>query len=108
VATAVGVEVVAAGEGLAADEIFGAICAPGLWLFGFDSLSSPLEWGRGRGPCRSSVCPEVIAAVVWLLGAEVVVAAAVVGDEPPKACRLAGPPMWGLFIPAGVELEFRL
>jgi hypothetical protein len=23
-----------------------------------------LEWGRGRGPCRSSVCPEVIAAAV--------------------------------------------
>jgi hypothetical protein len=46
--TAVGAEVVAAGEGLVADEIVGAICVPGLWLFGFDSLSSPLEWGRGR------------------------------------------------------------
>jgi hypothetical protein len=45
--TAVGAEVVAAGEGLVADEIVGAICAPGLRLFGFDSLSSPLEWGRG-------------------------------------------------------------
>jgi hypothetical protein len=32
-----------------------------LRLFGFDSLSSPLEWRCGRGPCRSSVCPEVIA-----------------------------------------------
>jgi hypothetical protein len=108
VATVVGAEVVAAGEGLVADEIVGAICAPGLRLFGFDSLSSPLEWGRGRGPCRNSVCPKVIAAVVWPPGAEVVAAAAVVGGESPGACRPAGPPMWRLFIPAGVEPEFRL
>jgi hypothetical protein len=47
-------------------------------------MSSPLEWGRGRGPCRSSVCPEVIAAVVWPSGAEVVVTAAGAGGgEPP-------------------------
>jgi hypothetical protein len=82
--TAVGAKVVAAGEGLVADEIVGAICAPALRLFGFDSLSSPLEWGRGREPCRSSVFPEVIAAAVWPPGAEVVVAAAGVGGgEPP-------------------------
>jgi hypothetical protein len=35
-----------------------------LRLFGFDGLSSPLMWGRGRGPFHSSVCPEVIAAAV--------------------------------------------
>jgi hypothetical protein len=96
VAAVVGAEVVAAGEGLVADEIVGAICAPGLRLFDFDSLSSPLEWGRGRGPCRSSVCPEVIAAAVWPPGTKVVVAAAVVGGESPGACRPAGPPMWGV------------
>jgi hypothetical protein len=81
---AVGAEVVAAGEVLDADEISATIRAPGLRLFGFDSLSSPLEWGRGRGPCRSSVCPEVVAAAVWPPGAEVVVAAAGAGvGEPP-------------------------
>jgi hypothetical protein len=32
--------------------------------FGFDGLSSPLVWGRGRGPFHNSVCPEVIAAAV--------------------------------------------
>jgi hypothetical protein len=35
-----------------------------LRLFGFNGLSSPLVWGRGRGPFHSSVCPEVITAVV--------------------------------------------
>jgi hypothetical protein len=35
-----------------------------LRLFGFDSLSSPPEWGRGRGPCHSNVYPEVIAAAI--------------------------------------------
>jgi hypothetical protein len=55
-----------------------------LRLYGLGSLSSPLEWGCGRGPCRSSVCPEVIAAAVWPPGAEVVVAAAGAGGgEPP-------------------------
>jgi hypothetical protein len=55
-----------------------------LRLHGLGSLSSPLEWGRGRGPCRSSVYPEVIAAAIWPPGAEVVVAVAGVGGgEPP-------------------------
>jgi hypothetical protein len=81
----VGAEVVAAGEVLVTDEITAAIRAPGLRLFGFDSLSSPLERGRGRGPCRSSICPEVIAAAVWPPGAGLVVAVAGAGgSEPPR------------------------
>jgi hypothetical protein len=83
-AAVVGAEVVAAREVLVTDEIAAAIRAPGLRLFGIDSLSSPLEWGRGRGPWRSSVCHEVIAAAVWPPGAGVVVAAAGAGGgEPP-------------------------
>jgi hypothetical protein len=35
-----------------------------LRLFGFDGLSSPLVWGRERGPFSGSVCPEAIAAAV--------------------------------------------
>jgi hypothetical protein len=54
-----------------------------LRLHGLGSLSSPLEWGRGRGPCRSSVYPEVIAAAVWPPRAEVVVAAAGAGGCAP-------------------------
>jgi hypothetical protein len=108
VAAVVGAEVVAAREGFSADEIVSTICALGLRLFVFDCLSSRLEWGRGRGACHNSVCPKVIAAAVWPPGAEVIVAAAVVGGEPPGVCRPAGSPMWRLFIPAGVEPGFRL
>jgi hypothetical protein len=83
-ASVVGAEVVAAEEVLVADGITATIRALGLRLFGFDSLSSPLEWGCGRGPCCSSVRPEAIAATVWPPGAEVVVAAAGAGgSEPP-------------------------
>jgi hypothetical protein len=85
-ASVAGAEVVAAKEVLVADGIIATTRAPGLRLFGFDSLSSPLEWGRGRGARCSSVRPEVIAAIVWPPGAEVVVAAAGAGvGEPPGA-----------------------
>jgi hypothetical protein len=43
----VGAKVVAAEVVLVADGITATIRAPGLWLFGFDSLSSPLERRRG-------------------------------------------------------------
>jgi hypothetical protein len=91
-ASIVGAEVVAAEEVLVADEITATIRAPGLRLFGFDSLSSPLEWGRGRGHCCSGVRPEAIAAAVWPPRVEVVVAAAGAGGgELPGALLPRGP-----------------
>jgi hypothetical protein len=92
----VGAEVVAAGESFCADEIVGASCVPGLRLFGFNIWFSSPARGREREPSSGSVRPGTIAA------------AAEVADESPGVCRPAGPPMWRLFIPAGVELEFRL
>jgi hypothetical protein len=63
-----------------------------LQLHGPGGLSSPLEWGRGRGSCRSSIYPEVIAAAVWPPRAEVVVAAAGAGGgEPPGVASPRGP-----------------
>jgi hypothetical protein len=56
-ASVVGAEVVTAEEVLVADGISATICAPGLRLFGFDSLSSPLERRHGRGRCCSGVRP---------------------------------------------------
>jgi hypothetical protein len=73
--------------------------------------SSPLEWGRGRGPYGSSIRPEVIAAAVRPLGAEVVVAAAGAGGGEPSVglLLLRRPPnRVGLFVPAEMEPEFRL
>jgi hypothetical protein len=92
----VGAEVVAAGEGFSADEIVGAICAPGLRLFGFNILFSSPARGREREPSSGSVRPGTIAAAAEVAGGS------------PGACRPAGPPMWKLFIPARVEPEFRL
>jgi hypothetical protein len=93
---AVGAEVVAAGEGFSADEIVGVTCAPGLRLFGFNGwFSSPVR-GHEREPSSDSVRPRTIAA------------AAEVAGESPGVCRPAGPLMWRLFIPTGLELEFRL
>jgi hypothetical protein len=68
-AAVIGAEVVAAGEGLVADEVVGAICgssAPSaLRASGYLALiacprpsSGPLERGRGRGPCLFIVAVE--------------------------------------------------
>jgi hypothetical protein len=100
-ASVVGAEVAAAEEVLVADGVTATMRAPGLQLFGFDSLSSPLEWGRGRGAHRSSVRPEVIAAAVWPLWSER--RRATRGFVAPQALQRGG-----LFVPVGVEPEFRL
>jgi hypothetical protein len=91
-----GAEVVAAGESFSADEIVGAICAPGLRLFGFNIWFSSPARGREREPSGGSVRPRTIAAAAEVTG------------ESPGVCRPAGSPMWRLFIPAGVEPKFHL
>jgi hypothetical protein len=98
---AVGVDVVAAGESFSAVGAVSAAYGPTSGSFGFDSLSSPLEWGRGRGARRSSVCPEVIAAAVWPLRSGR--RRATRGFVAPQACQRGG-----LFVPAGAEPEFHL
>jgi hypothetical protein len=91
-APVIGAKVVAAEEVLVTDGITTTIRAPGLRLFGFDSLSSPLEWRRGRGHCCSGVRPEAIVAAVWPPGVEVVVGAVGAGGgEPPGALSPRGP-----------------
>jgi hypothetical protein len=109
-ASVVCTEVVAAEEVLVADGITATIRAPGLRLFGFDSLSSPLERRRGRRNCRSGVSPEAIAAAVWPPGVEVVVTVAGAGGGEPPGAFIAPRALQcgGLFVPAEAEPEFRL
>jgi hypothetical protein len=99
-----------AGSGFSTDEIVGAARGLTSNSTAFCS-SSPLEWGRGRGLYGSSIRPEVIAAVVRPLGAEVVVAAAGAGDgEPSVGLLLLRRPSnrGGLFVSTEVEPEFHL
>jgi hypothetical protein len=86
----------AAGRGFSADEIVGAAHRLTSNSMAF-CLSSPLEWGHGRRPCGSSICPEVIAAAVRPLGAEGVVVAALraATSHPSAFCCFAGPPIVG-------------
>jgi hypothetical protein len=101
----------AAGRGSSADEIAGAVHGPTSNSTAF-CPSLPHEFGHGRGPHGSSIRPEVIAAVVRPPRAEVVVvAAAGAGDGEPFVGLplLRRPPnRVGLFVPAKVELGFRL
>jgi hypothetical protein len=83
----VGAEVVATGEGFSADEIVGAICAPGLRLFGFNIWFSSSARGREREPSSDSVRPGTITADAEVAG------------ESPRVCRPVGPPMWGCSYP---------
>jgi hypothetical protein len=94
--TAVGAEVVAAGESFLRRRDRQRHPWTDLRLFGFNVWFSSLEWGCEREPSSGSVHPRTIAA------------AAEVAGESPGVCRPAGSPMWRLFIPAGVEPKFRL
>jgi hypothetical protein len=100
----------AAGRGFSVNEIVGAARGLTSNSTAFCS-SSPLEWGCGRGLYGSSIRPEVIAAAVRPLGAEVIVASAGAGGgEPSVGLLLLHRPSnrGGLFVPTEAELEFRL
>ena len=102
----------AAGRGSSADEIARAAHGPTSNSTAF-CPSLPHEFGHGRGPPGSSICPEVSAAAVRPPGAEVVVvAAAGAGDGAPFVGLLLlhrpPPHRVGLFVPAEGELEVRL
>jgi hypothetical protein len=64
VAAVVGAEVVAAGEGFSADETVGTTRGLTSGSLALIACPRPSSGDMGRGPCRSSVCPEVIAAAV--------------------------------------------
>ena len=73
--------------------------AGALWsspLFGFDVWFASLEQGREREPSGRRVRPGTIAAAAEVAGGS------------PGVRRPAGSPVWGSFIPAGTEPEFRL
>jgi hypothetical protein len=101
----------AAGRGSSTDEMAGAAHGPTSNSTAF-CPSLPHEFGHGRGPPGSSICPEVIAAAVQPPGAEVVVVAtAGAGDGVPFVGLLSlrrPPDRVGLLVPAEVEPEFRL
>jgi hypothetical protein len=105
----VGAEVVAAREGFSADEIVGATCGRTSGSSALAACPRPSCGDVGDGPPATAfaLMPSLHAAVLPS-ETKVVDDAAVVDGEPPGVCRPAGPPMWRLFIPAGVEPEFRL
>jgi hypothetical protein len=99
----------AAGRGPSADEI--ARAAHGLTSNSTAFCPSlPHEFGHGRGPPGSGICPELIAAVVRPPGAEVfIVAAAGAGDGEPFVGLLLlrrHPNRVGLLVPVEVEPGF--
>jgi hypothetical protein len=91
---AVGAEAVAAGESFSADKTVTATRGPASDSLALISGSRPLSGDANES--LPAVRPGTIAAAAEVTG------------ESPGVCRPAGSPMWTLFIPAGVEPEFRL
>jgi hypothetical protein len=108
VAAVVGAEVVAVGEGFSTDETVGATHGLASGSLALIACPRPLSGDAGEG---------LVAAASALMSSLLLFsrperrsfpAAAAVSGELTGVCRPAGPPMWRLFIPAGVEPEFRL
>jgi hypothetical protein len=94
--TAVGAEVVAAGESFSADEPVSATRGPTSGSLALMSGSRPL----------SGDANESLPAAASVTGPSLLLQRSLASR--PEFCRPAGSPMWRLFIPAGVEPEFRL
>ena len=93
---AVGADVVAAGESFSADETVSATHGPTSGSLALMSGSRPL----------SGDANESLPAAVSVLGPSLLPQRTLASHK--EFRRPAGPPMWGLFVPAGVEPEFRL
>jgi hypothetical protein len=94
--TAVGAEVVAAGESFSAVETVSATCGPTSGSLALMSGSRPL----------SGDANESLPAAASVLGPTLLLQRSLVSR--PEFVAPAGSPMWRLFIPAGAEPEFRL
>jgi hypothetical protein len=96
-AAIVGAEVVTAKEVLVADEIAATIRAPGLRLFGFDSLSSPLDGDVGEGLVATA---SALRSSLLLFGHPERRSLSLLPERASAShlgfCRPAGPPMWGV------------
>jgi hypothetical protein len=96
-AAVIGAEVVAAEEVLVADEIAATIRASGLWLFGFDSLSSPLEWDAGEDLIAAA---SALRSSLLLFGRPERRSLSLLPERAAVShmgfCRPASPPMWGV------------
>jgi hypothetical protein len=96
-AAVVDAEVVAAEEVLVADEIAATICASGLWLFGFDSLSSPSRGDMGEGLVAAA---SALRSSLLLFGRPERRSLSLLPEWATAShlgfCRPAGPPMWGV------------
>jgi hypothetical protein len=108
-ANIVGAEVVAAREVLVADEIAAAIRAPGLSSLALIACPRPSSGDVGEGLIAAT---SALRSSLLLFGRPARRSLSLLPEWTAAShlgfCRPAGPPMWGLFVPAGVEPEFRL
>jgi hypothetical protein len=107
-AAVVGAEVVAAGEVLVADKIAAAIRAPGLGSLALIACPRPSSGDMGEGLIAAA---SALRSSLLLFGRSERRSLSLLPEWAAAShlgfCLPAGPPMWGLFVPAEVEPEFR-
>jgi hypothetical protein len=107
VAAVVGAEVVAAGESVSADETISANRGPTSGSLALIACPRPSSRDAGEGLVAAA---SALRSSLLLFGRPERRSLSLLagGGEPTGVYRPVGPPMWRLFIPAGVEPEFRL